>query len=157
MLTQQAGWNVQPDYLAVFKLESYRWLMPALNDPTQWSQMTMTVGALLFLAVALVELVPALRRHTAWQTRIGFYFVAFVTYYISVSGVASVQMESMLRYQFCAHALIVLALMHFLAQFRTPPVAVRALGMGAAALACAAGLGLQAWWVWNFTRGGWVA
>ena len=157
MLTQQAGWNVQPDYLAIFKPTSYRWLLPALNDPTQWSQMTMSVGALLFLVVALVEVVPALRRPTAWQTRIAIYFVAFVTYYISVSGVASVQMESMLRYQFCAHALIVLALMHFLGQLRTPPIAVRALGMAVAALVCAAGLSLQAWWVWNFTRGGWVA
>ena len=66
-------------------------------------------------------------------------------------------MESMLRYQFCAHALIVLALLHFLAQFPTPPTPVRALGMAAVALLCAAGLSLQGWWVWNFTRGDWVA
>jgi hypothetical protein len=157
MLTQEAGWGIAPDYLAVLKPASYRWLIPPFNDPTQWSQMTMTVGALCFVAVALCELLPAVRRRTNWQQRMGFYFVAVVTYYIAVSGVASVQMESMLRYQFCAHALIVLALLHFLAQFRTPPASVRALGMAAVALLSAAGLSLQGWWVWNFTRGDWVS
>ena len=117
----------------------------------------MTVGALCFVAVVLCELLPALRRRTHWQQRMGFYFVAFVTYYIAVSGVASVQMESMLRYQFCAHALIVLALLHFFAQFPSPPASVRAFGMAAVALLSAAGLSLQGWWVWNFMRGDWVA
>ena len=117
----------------------------------------MTIGTLLFVAVALCELLPALRRQTAWQTRMGFYFGAFITFYIALCGVASVDMESMMRYQFCAHALIVLALLHFLAQFRTPPLPVRAFGMAAVALLCAAGLSLQGWWVWNFTRGDWVA
>ena len=157
MLTQESGWAILPDYLAILKPESYRWLVPPLNDPTQWSQMTMTVGALCFLAVAVCELLPVLRRQTAWQTRVGFYFCAVITFYIAVSGVASVQMESMLRYQFCAHALIVLALLHFLAQFPTPPVLVRAFGMAGVALLSAAGLSLQGWWVWNFTRGNWVA
>lgn len=157
MATQEAGWAIFPDYLAIFKSASYRWLVPPLNDPTQWSQMTMTLGALCFVIVGLCELIPAVRRQTSWQSRIGFYFLAFVTYYIAVSGVASVQMESMLRYQFCAHALIVLALLHFLAQFRTPPILARASGMATVALLSAAGLSLQGWWVWNFTRGDWVA
>src|SRR6266436_5163945 len=34
MLTQTAGWNIEPDYLAVFRLSNYRWLAPALDDPT---------------------------------------------------------------------------------------------------------------------------
>jgi hypothetical protein len=157
MATQEAGWAIFPDYLAVFKPASYRWLVPPLNDPTQWSQMTMTVGALCFVLVALCEFLPAIRRRTAWQMRIGFYFAAVVTYYLAVSGVASVQMESMLRYQFCAHALIVLALLHFLAQLPPPPALVRALGMATVALLSVAGLSLQGWWVWNFTRGDWVA
>lgn len=157
MLTQEAGWGVAPDYLAIFRPESYRWLIPPLNDPTQWSQMTMTLGALCLVTVGLVELIPALRRQTSWPKRVGFYFVAAVTFYISVSGVASVQMESMLRYQFCAHALIVLALMNFLAELPPLPVAARASGIAATALLVAAGLSLQGWWIWNFTRGAWVA
>jgi hypothetical protein len=156
MLTQQAEWGIKPDYLAVLKPQSYRWLVPALRDPTQASQMAMSLGALIFLAVAICELLPAVRRRAARATRIGIYFCAAIIFYVSVSGVASVAMESMLRYQFCAHALIVLALLHFLRQFRTPPVLLRAFSMAMAALISAAGLGIQGWYVWNFTRGNWV-
>src|SRR6266700_5810212 len=53
MLTQAAGWGIVPDYLAVFKPSSYRWLVPALNNPTEASQMSMTLGALLLLGVGL--------------------------------------------------------------------------------------------------------
>ena len=157
MLTQTAGWNVEPDYLAVFHPSNYRWLLPALSNPTEMSQMSMTVGALLFAAMAIVELLPAVRRRTEWTTRIGIYFCAAVIYYISVSGVASLEMESMLRYEFCVHCLIVLAFLHFLRQFRLPPLPVRALGIALVVIACAVGLSVQVWYVWNFTRGNWVA
>jgi hypothetical protein len=157
MLTQYSGWAIIPDYLAIFKPESYRWLVPALNNPTEASQMTMTLGGMLLLAVMLGELVPIVRRNFAWTSRVGFYFCAVLIYFISVSGVASVQMESMLRYEFCVHALIVLAIVHFLHQLPTPPLLVRAFGMAAIALLSAAGLSVQGWYVWNFTRGNWVA
>lgn len=157
MLTQQAGWGIAPDYLAVFKGASYRWLIPQLKDPTSASQMTMTLAAVLFGIVAICEVIPAIRRKTGWPTRIGFYFAAAVIYYISVSGVACVEMESMLRYEFCVHALIVLAFLHFLHQLPPPPALVRRLGLAAVVLLCVVGLGLQGWYIWNFTRGGWVA
>src|SRR5437763_2452781 len=118
--------------------------------------MSMTLGALLILAIAICELFPAIRRLAGWPTRAGLYFCAAVIYFISVSGVACVEMESMLRYEFCVHALIVLAFLHFLRQFRPPLVLVRALGV-VVALASAAGLSVQGWYVWNVTRGNWVA
>src|SRR5229473_3413196 len=157
MLTQSAGWKIEPDYLAVFRPSNYRWLVPALNDPTQMSQMAMTFGAILLVCVAIIELVPAIRRRTEWTARIGIYFCAAVIYYISVSGVASLDMESMLRYEFCVHALIVLAFLHYLRQFRVPPPLLRVFGMAAAVLVSALGLSVQGWYVWNFTRGNWVA
>ncbi len=157
MLTQQSGWAIIPDYLAIVRPSSYRWLIPALNNPTEASQMTMTLGGMLLLGVMLCELVPIVRRKFAWTARVGFYFCAAVIYYISVSGVACVEMESMLRYEFCVHALIVLAIVHFLAQLPTPRLWVRASGMAVMALLSAAGLSVQGWYVWNFTRGNWVA
>jgi hypothetical protein len=157
MLTQTAGWNIEPDYFAVFRLSSYRWLLPELSNPTEMSQMSMTIGALLLIGIGIAELMPAIRRRTEWTTRIGIYFCAVVIYYVSVSGVASLDMESMLRYEFCVHALIVLAFLHFLRQFRLPPLAVRALGTAMVVVACAVGLSVQGWYVWNFTRGNWVA
>jgi hypothetical protein len=155
MLTQAAGWGIIPDYLAVLKPSNYRWFVPALNDPTEASQMSMTFGALLFVGIAICE--SSVRRWAGLPIRAGIYFCAFVIYYLSVSGVACVDMESMLRYEFCVHALIVLALLNFLSQFRTSPLLVRAFGMAAVALFSAAGLCVQGWYVWNFTRGNWVA
>jgi hypothetical protein len=157
MLTQAAGWGIVPDYLAVFRPETYRWLVPALNNPTEASQLSMTLGALLLVAIAVCELVPAIRRCAGLPLRAGIYFCAATIYYLSVSGVACVDMESMLRYEFSAYVLIVLALLNFLRQFRTPPVWVRAFGTVAVAFVSAAGLCLQGWYVWNFTRGHWVA
>jgi len=155
MLTQAAGWGIVPDYLAVFRPSSYRWFVPALNDPTEASQMSMTLGGVLFAGIAICELSG--RRWAGLPVRAGIYFCAFVIYYLSVSGVACVDMESMLRYEFSAHALIVLALLNFLSQFRPPPAFVRAFGTAAVAVVGAAGLCVQGWYVWNFTRGNWVA
>jgi hypothetical protein len=157
MLTQAAGWGIVPDYLAVVRPESYRWLFPALNDPTEMSQLSMTLGAVLFVAIAVCELIPTIRRTAGLPVRAGIYFCAATIYYLSVSGVACVDMESMLRYEFSAYALIVLAFVNFLRQFRAPPVWVRAFGTATVALISAAGLCLQGWYVWNFTRGQWVA
>ena len=157
MLSQYAGWAVDPDYLAAFRPSSYHWLWPALNDPTQASQMAMTLGGLLLLALGICEVLPAIRRRTNWQVRVSFYVCAVFIYFVSVSGVASVEMESMLRYEFCVHALIVLAFLHFLRQFPTPPLLVRIFGVATMALGTAASLSVQGWYVWNFTRGNWVA
>ncbi len=157
MLTQSAGWSIEPDYLAVFKLESYRWLIPAPNNPTEASQMSMTLGAVLFVGVLICEVVPAFRRRACLAMRAGTYFCAAAIYYLSVSGVAGVDMESMLRYEFCAYALIVLAFLNFLRQFRSPPIWVRASAMAAVAILSAAGICVQGWYIWNFTRGNWVA
>jgi hypothetical protein len=157
MLTQAAGWGIIPDYLAVFKPSSYRWLVPALNDPTEASQLSMTLGAVILFGIALCELLPTIRRRAGLPVRAGIYFCAAAIYYLSVSGVACVSMESMLRYEFAVHALIVLAFLNFLRQFRTPPMLVRAFSIAAVALLSAAGLCVQGWYVWNFTRGNWVA
>ena len=157
MRTQAAGWGIVPDYLAVVRPESYRWLVPALNDPTEMSQLSMTLGAVLLVAIAICELIPPIRRKAGLPVRAGIYFCAVTIYYLSVSGVACVDMESMLRYEFSVYALIVLAFMNFLRQFRMPPMWVRAFGTAAVALVSAAGLCVQGWYVWNFTRGHWVA
>lgn len=157
MLTQAAGWGIVPDYFAVFRPGNYRWLVPALNDPTEASQLSMTLGAGLLVGMAVCESLPAIRRRADLPVRVGIYFCAATIYYLSVSGVACVEMESMLRYEFAAYALIVLALLNFHPQFRTFPFWVRVLGTAAVALVSAAGLCVQGWYIWNFTRGNWVA
>ena len=157
MLTQSAGWGIVPDYLAIFRPSSYRWLVPALHNPVEMSQLATSLTMLAFIVLAIVEVASARRFETNWRQRIGLYAAAAIIYYISVSGVACVEMESMLRYQFCSHVLIVLAFLHFLRQCPVPPLPVRALATATVVLACAAGLIVQGWYVWNFTRGNWVA
>ena len=66
-------------------------------------------------------------------------------------------MESMLRYEFCVHAILVLALLHYLANSPLRSRLGRAGAVTAIAVASAAGLALESWYVWNFTRGNWVA
>ncbi len=157
MLTQQLGWGIEPDFLAIFKPSSYRWLLPALDNPTEASQLAMTAGGLMLLAIVGCEFLPAVRKQTTRSVRVAFYFTAFVLYFISVSGVACVAMESMLRYEFCVHAVLVLALLHYLANVPLRSRLGRAGAVTAIALASAAGLALESWYVWNFTRGNWVA
>lgn len=157
MLTQNAGWAIEPDYFAAFRPQNYRFALPPYQDTSVVSQFASAVAGGLFCLIAGLELLAALWRQSGWQERIGFYFCAAVIYYLSLAGVASVRMESMLRYDLCVHALVVLGLLHFLRQFRVTPVFVRALAMGATAVLCAAGLALQGFYVWNFTQGNWVA
>ncbi|MBV9007836.1 MAG: hypothetical protein JO354_01550 [Verrucomicrobia bacterium] len=158
MLTQQFGWGIQPDYLAIFRPSSYRWFIPALDNPTEASQLAMTLGGLILLVVISCEFLPRARQNAAGRSvRVTFYFTAFVLYFISVSGVAGVNMESMLRYQFCEHAVLVLALVHFFANVPLRSRLARAGAVCGIALASAAGLALESWYLWNFTRGNWVA
>src|SRR5438094_10037308 len=100
--------------------------------------MSMTLGALFFIGIVLCEL--SIRRWTDLPIRAGMYFCAFVIYYLSVSGVACVDMESILRYEFSVHALIVLARLNFLCQVESTPLLVRACGSASVALLSAAGL-----------------
>ncbi|MDQ2867312.1 MAG: hypothetical protein M3R59_02710 [Verrucomicrobiota bacterium] len=157
MLTQESGWAIDPDYLAVFKFESYRLSLPSLDNPTEASQLAVTIGALMFIVVGIAEFLPAIRRQTTRSVRVAIYFAAWVLFYISVSGVACVAMESMLRYEFCVHALLVLAFLHYLHNVPVRSRLVRASAVMAAVLISAVGLALECWYVWNFTRGNWVA
>ena len=158
MLTQEAGWGIDPDYLAVFRPHNYRFALPRFQDTTIVSQFTSALAGVLFLLIVIIELLlAAVRGRTGWRERISFYFAAGVIYFFSLAGVASVQMESMLRYDLCVHALIVFGVLHFLHQLRFTFVLVRAVAMSVASLVCAAALALQEFYVWHFTQGNWIA
>ena len=69
------------------------------------SQMAMTLGGLVLLGMFTAEFFLPKQRPTNRSVRIVFYFAAVVLYFLSVSGVACVNMESMLRYEFSLHPL----------------------------------------------------
>ena len=138
MLTQTAGWGIVPDYLAVFKPSSYRWFVPALNDPTEASQMSMTLGAVLFIGIAICEL--SIRRRAGLPLRAGIYFCAFVIYYLSVSGVTCVDMESTAPLRILCARTNRAGAFEFCASVSNAAILVRACGMAAVALVSAIGL-----------------
>jgi hypothetical protein len=157
MLTQSEGWAIEPDYLAVFKPENYHFALPPLYDGRAASQFTSALAGVIFILIGLVELSAAWLGRRDWRDRFGFYLSAAIIYYISVSGVASVGLESMLRYDLCVHAFIVLAALHFLRDVRFGSRTARVFATVFVSLLFAAGLGLQGYYVWNFTQGNWVA
>ncbi len=62
MLTQSAGWAIEPDYLAAFRLENYRFALPPYDAPTIVSQFTSALAGGLFVALAAIEFIAALNR-----------------------------------------------------------------------------------------------
>lgn len=158
MQTQQAGWRVKADYLALFKPRAY-----ARYWPDNWHQawqigqslVPFTVAA--FLAVAVVEMRAARRATTRWRQRVGLHFVAFSLFYIAVSGVFSVRLESMIRYQFCAFVFFAVAVVHAVRDPAITGLPSRPVLIALLLLAAAGSLYLQSNYTAQFTRGGWVA
>jgi hypothetical protein len=157
MLTQSEGWAIEPDYFAVFKPENYQFELPPLYDGRGASQLTSAVAGVLFLLIAVIESGAVWFGRKDWRERFGFYLSAAIIYYVSVSGVASVGLESMLRYDLCVHAMMVLGALNFLRNVRVTSPLARGLAAVFAAIVFAAALGLQGYYVWNFTQGNWVA
>ena len=162
MQSQRIGWKIHPDYLAVFRPASYRAGLPSgiagtLNS-NDLSRLSVPLVAAAFAALLAFEGWAAWGcRPTGFRDRVGFYLGGGLMFYISVSGMACVNMTSMLRYSFPVHVMLVLAAAHLLGRLgpavnpllaRTRPVIVVAVGV------CA---WLQITYARGFAHGGWVA
>lgn len=157
MMTQAAGWGVHADYFGLFKAASYQRWAPNWNVASQVGQFSVPVTMIGFLALAGWEITAALRRPTRWRERIGFYFVGAALFYISVSGVFSVRLESMTRYHFCTHVFFVLGALHAFADIGPRPGLVRNLLVTVTVLLALFGAHLQHTFAGQFLRGEWVA
>lgn len=158
MQTQQNGWGVYADYFALLKPAAYARFWPThWGVATEVGQFSVPVTMLTALLIAWWEIRAARHGPTAWRERIGLYFIAMTLFYIAVSGVYSVQLESMVRYQFCTHVFLALGVAHALAHIRARHPGVRrtllAAGIVVAVLSVALGLRYTA----MFTHGEWVA
>lgn len=158
MYAQHAGWGVKPDYLAVLRVETYRFAAPDLSDGTlnpNWlSRVCGPLTVVMFLALALTE-ARAAAHGSRWRPRLALYLSAGLMFYIAVSGLASLKLISMVRYTFCVHFVLALAVAHLLSSSAPAPRRVWA----APALAAAALLGvlLQIQFIRMYTDGQWVA
>lgn len=157
MMTQEAGWGVRADYLGIFKGASYQRWAPNWNVASQVGQFSVPFTMLGLLGLATWEITAARRRPSRWRERIGFYFVAVALFYISVSGVFSVRLESMTRYHFCSHVFLVLGALHAFADIGPRPGVSRKLLITAVVLLALFGVRLHYTFASQFVRGGWVA
>ncbi len=160
MQTQEAGWGVVPRYLEPLRWSHYAWFLPDWTKPAQVSRFSLVAMFWTAAALLLAEAAAAFRargRGTGLRVRLPFYFCAAVIFYVSAAGVASVGFQSMIRYQFCSHALVALAAAHLLAKAPVRSAAARGALWAVAALIAAAGWWLQAYYATVFTRGGWFA
>jgi hypothetical protein len=119
MLLQQAEWHIYPNYLAAFDPRSYVRFIWMIGEEGEWnvngvSATVLPVALIIGAVIAWLE-VRAYRRHagqTGWRERLPYYFCGLVSFYISMSGTASVYFKSMLRYSLITHVVFVLALVH---------------------------------------------
>ena len=157
MMTQEAGWGVRADYLALLKPGAYQRWLPTLDKAWGVGQFLVPVTMIGFAVLAVWEIAMARARETGWRERIGFYFVGAALFYIAVSGVYSVRLESMTRYHFCTHVFLVLAGLHAFAAIGPRNETVRKLLITAVVLTALFGAWLQYIFASQFVRGGWVA
>jgi hypothetical protein len=159
MLAQEANWGIRPDYLAVLRPDTYRLAAPDFIDgvlnPNWVSRMCVPLTALLFLVFGLAEARAA--NFGGWRKRLALYLSAALIFYMAVSGLAGIKFVSMVRYTFCVHAVLVLAVAHLLSAPATVPTR-RSLWAGPA-LAAAALLSilLQVQFIRMYADGQWVA
>jgi hypothetical protein len=156
MMTQQAGWGVKADYLALLKPGAYQRWLPSWQYASLTGQALVPFTMLLCLAAAIWEIRAARAKPTRWRERIGLYFVGFGLFYIAVAGVYSVRLESMTRYHFGAHVFFVLAGLHAFVDLRPRGHVARGV-LVAIALLALAGACLHFTYASQFMRGGWVA
>jgi hypothetical protein len=162
MWTQHTGWGIKPDYLAVFRPDVYRLFVPSdgvdgFVDPGQLSR----------LAVPLtLALLGGLLGLEGWQwcvsggsrkfQRAPLHFAAWCMFYISVSGLVAVGMNSMIRYTLPMYVPLVLAGAHLLS--RHPPQGIVSdISVLVLTLAVADSLLLQGELADHFVLGDWVA
>src|SRR5262249_10537044 len=97
------------------------------------------------------------RADRSWRARAALYGMAFVQFFISLSGKASYQLDSMIRYVFPVFALAIVAGAWAGATDGVELWPRRAWARKLAWAGCALAAVTQAWMLFRYLRGGWVA
>lgn len=158
MQTQLAGWAIQPDYLAIFDPKIYLLFINTSGLVTFLSRLLVPVTMALFLISWLTEWKLAkLLPENSWITRVRFYFGGWLIFYISVSGLSSIQLQSMSRYILCVHVMLVLAIVHLLSAVQPLPRIYQAGITFLLIFFVTTSFIIQSKLIYIFTQGKWVA
>jgi len=110
METQRIGWGIIPDYSVIFRLGSLKYSFAI-------DQLATRISTLAFGLMFLLEAYFWLRfRISGLKKRLPIYVIAFLIFYLSISGLSSVGFRSMIRYSLPWHILLVLSAAHLLSQ-----------------------------------------
>src|SRR5262249_20762069 len=131
------GWFVNPDYASAMCVPVTIWL----------------VLLLLLVESRLAKKLPP----NSWHQRAGFYLCAVFMFYISISGLANRGMISMIRYTFCVHVMLLLAVVHLLTVYPLPRGWLRTALVSAGGLAATACAICQFMFIHFYTHNEWVA
>lgn len=126
-LLQKLGWGHFADYLAPFRLQTYRAGWPGLVTQSGievhdvWVVYRLSaahcLGALLFL-LGCEGWAFWKYKFTALHTRWGLYFAAAVTLYLPIAAVYHEGMRAMQRYTIVPHTLLIIAAVHLVSRPR---------------------------------------
>ena len=108
MNTQRVGWGIVPDYGAVWKWNTFRFRYPMDKLATQ-------ISGFSFLLFATLELLLAFffgPKGTGLRRRLPVFMVAFLIFYVTISGLKSVSFVSMIRYSLPWYILLILCAAH---------------------------------------------
>lgn len=157
MMTQQAGWGVKADYLALLKPAAYLRWYPQWDHAWPLGQFFVPATVIFYLGLLAWEVSAARAGSTRWRERIGLHFTGFVLFALAVSGVFSVRLESMTRYHLCSHVFLVLGTLHAYADIGPRRAALRQAVTALVTTAALFGAMIQLRYAAQFARGEWVA
>lgn len=121
METQRIGWGIVPDYAAILKWKEFAYTFGFDKAAT-------IASGIAFLAFAAIESALFLfKKNRGLTTRLPIYAVAFMIFFITLSGLKVLAFRSMIRYTLPWHALFLLCLAHLISRnFKHSPRALNA-------------------------------
>jgi hypothetical protein len=149
---QRLGWGNEPNFIAIFDPRSY---IPKLFFEDTTNSVCRASNLFLLALFFWVFRAEWLRRPLQLGKRIGLYFSATVMFFISLSGKANYNMDSMVRYNLPVFALLVLAIAQLYLERKSILNRwwIYAFWKWGYLLAIV----VQLWMILLFTKGGWVA
>lgn len=170
MWTQERGWNIRPNYLAIINWSAWvHWpdvqTSPWKVDANEFSRFMTSLYLWLLMGTFGLELWSFRKGVKGLKKRLPFYVASVLMMFVSVSGLESVKFQSMSRYTFPVHAALVIGLSHLsVLVFKARPKAKTEIPLGVriafGALAFSLGLCslvIQLRFIQMFTTFSWVA
>ncbi len=155
---EEIGWGNYRRWFALLDPWTYipRFFFEHTVDSFNRAAVPFTV-ALFAWAYALERRARVRLETNTWRSRVGLYFVGFLLFYIPLTGKANANMDSMIRYTFPTFVLLVLSLLQSTNRSQVLDLFTSRLFKVLFIFGSVISVIIQAWFIYRFTRGRWVA